>query len=125
MTVDAPTVTNVVEPNRPQYEEKPDLETGVIKQVDWEADGADVSVHRMVERDGEVLLDVFGPLIRFLLITKLRVQAEADRFVEGLVGAATGGQFESPGGRWHLHPTVLSRTKLRPEDVFSTKKMFF
>jgi hypothetical protein len=46
---------NVVEPPEPKYEENPDLAPGQIKQVDWAAEGADVSVRRRVERNGEVL----------------------------------------------------------------------
>ena len=36
------------------YEENPDLAHGEIRQVDWAADGADVTVRRTVVRDGEV-----------------------------------------------------------------------
>jgi vancomycin resistance protein YoaR len=46
---------NVVEPPEPKYEENPDLAPGQVKQVDWAAEGADVSVRRRVERNGEVL----------------------------------------------------------------------
>ena len=46
---------NVVEPDDPVYEENPDLAEGEIKQVDWAADGADVTVTRTVYRDGQVL----------------------------------------------------------------------
>jgi vancomycin resistance protein YoaR len=46
---------NIVEPPDPQYEENPDLTPGEIKQVDWAADGADVTVTRVVKRDGEML----------------------------------------------------------------------
>jgi vancomycin resistance protein YoaR len=42
---------------KPLYEENPDLEKGEIKQVDWEVEGADVSVTRIVRRDGEVLYE--------------------------------------------------------------------
>jgi vancomycin resistance protein YoaR len=47
---------NVVEAPKPSYEENPELSAGEIKQVDWEADGADVSVTRTVMRDGQVHL---------------------------------------------------------------------
>jgi vancomycin resistance protein YoaR len=57
VTVDPPLVSNVVEPEPPIYEENPDLETGMIEQVDWAASGADVSVYRVVQRNGEVLFD--------------------------------------------------------------------
>jgi hypothetical protein len=45
----------VVEPDDPVYEENPALAEGEIKQVDWAADGADVTVTRTVYRDGQVL----------------------------------------------------------------------
>jgi len=52
---------NVVEPEEPLYEENPDLPEGTIRQVDWEVDGADVTVTRTVYRDGGVLhSDVFA-----------------------------------------------------------------
>ena len=46
---------NVVEAPEPIYKENDDLPEGKIKQVDWEADGADVTVTRSVLRDGQVL----------------------------------------------------------------------
>jgi vancomycin resistance protein YoaR len=48
-------IQNKVEPPEPQYEENPDLAQGEIKQVDWAAEGADVTVYRTVTRNGEVL----------------------------------------------------------------------
>ena len=48
---------NIVEPPDPLYEENPDLEKDVIKQVDWAVDGADVSITRKVVRDGEIIHD--------------------------------------------------------------------
>jgi vancomycin resistance protein YoaR len=52
---------NVVEPDEPLYEENADLDEGEVKQVDWEAQGADVTVTRTVYRNGEVLFeDVFS-----------------------------------------------------------------
>ena len=47
-------VQNVVEPEDPLYEENSELSEGTIKQVDWAADGADVTVTRTVYRDGGV-----------------------------------------------------------------------
>ncbi len=47
---------NIVEPPEPLYQENPDLARGEIRQVDWEAAGADVTVYRTVYRDGEVIL---------------------------------------------------------------------
>jgi vancomycin resistance protein YoaR len=48
---------NVEEPPEPLYQENEDLAQGEIRQVDWEAEGADVTVHRTVTRDGQVYLD--------------------------------------------------------------------
>jgi vancomycin resistance protein YoaR len=51
---------NIVEPKKPLYKKNPDLKAGEIKQVDWEADGADVRVDRWVYRDGAIIIsDVF------------------------------------------------------------------
>lgn len=47
-------ITNVVEAPEPLYIENPDLPAGTIRQVDWEADGADVTVSRTVTRNGQV-----------------------------------------------------------------------
>lgn len=43
---------NIVDPPEPLYEENAALSKGVIKQVDWEAEGADITVSRIVWRDG-------------------------------------------------------------------------
>ncbi len=51
-TVSAPEVRNVVPAPEPLYEEDPALPKGEIKQVDWAADGADVTVYRTITRDG-------------------------------------------------------------------------
>lgn len=47
-------VTNVVKAPEPLYRENPDLDKGVIKQVDWAADGAYVRVTRTVMRDDRI-----------------------------------------------------------------------
>jgi len=47
-------VTNVTPPPEPVYREDPTLPTGTIKQVDWAVNGASVSVHRTVYKDGSV-----------------------------------------------------------------------
>ena len=46
---------NVKEAPKPLYKENPDLAEGEIEQVDFEADGMDVVVHRAVTRSGETL----------------------------------------------------------------------
>ncbi len=43
---------NVVEAKKPIYKLNKELDAGKIKQVDWEADGADVKIERSVFRDG-------------------------------------------------------------------------
>ena len=48
---------NVVEAPDPLYKENPDLKKDEIRQVDWAADGADVTVHRIVYRNGAVYLE--------------------------------------------------------------------
>lgn len=45
---------NTVPAPDPEYKENPELEKGEIEQVDWPADGADVTVERTVRRDGEI-----------------------------------------------------------------------
>ena len=46
--------TNIVPAPDPQYNENPDLAKGVINQVDWAADGADITVTRVVYLDGQI-----------------------------------------------------------------------
>ncbi|MEX1143367.1 MAG: VanW family protein [Anaerolineales bacterium] len=52
-------VRNVEDSPDPVYEENPELSKGVVKQVDWSAQGADVSITRWVYRDGSVLYEDF------------------------------------------------------------------
>mgnify|MGYP001036819514 CR=1 FL=1 len=47
---------NIVEAPEPLYRENPDLKEGEIKQVDWEAEGADVTVTRWVYKNNELYL---------------------------------------------------------------------
>lgn len=52
---------NLVEPEGPVFEENPEMAEGQIKQVDWEAVGADVTVTRTVYRGDQILYrDVFN-----------------------------------------------------------------
>ncbi|MDZ4159835.1 MAG: VanW family protein, partial [Anaerolineaceae bacterium] len=46
--------THIVEAPKPLYRENPELAKGEHKQVDWQADGADVTVNRTVLRGGTV-----------------------------------------------------------------------
>ena len=55
VTWDTSGVTNVVPAPSPAFEENPDLRKNEMKQVDWAANGADVTVTRTVSRDGAVL----------------------------------------------------------------------
>jgi vancomycin resistance protein YoaR len=55
-----PEITNRVQPETPLYIENPNLPAGTIRQIDYEAEGADVTIIRIVSRDGEELFrDVF------------------------------------------------------------------
>lgn len=49
--------SDIVEAPKPLYRENPELPQGEVKQVDWTADGADITVHRKVYRAGNLLLD--------------------------------------------------------------------
>jgi vancomycin resistance protein YoaR len=55
VTSDTTGVTNVVPAPAPSFEENPELRKNEMKQVDWAANGADVTVTRTVMRDGGVL----------------------------------------------------------------------
>lgn len=46
--------TNIVSAPEPAYKENPDLAKGQLKQVDWAAEGADVTVNRRVMRGGSL-----------------------------------------------------------------------
>lgn len=48
--------THTEEPPDPAYNENPELAKGEIKQVDWAAEGADITVERTVYIDGQVYL---------------------------------------------------------------------
>lgn len=47
--------TNIVEAPDPVYRENDELAQGEVKQVDWAADGADITVNRTVYRAGEII----------------------------------------------------------------------
>jgi len=61
--VSAADVDNVVPAPEPLYEEDPALPTGTIKQADYAADGADVTIYRTITRDGVVINSSEAPLI--------------------------------------------------------------
>jgi vancomycin resistance protein YoaR len=50
-------LVNIVKPKKPFYQENPELTAGEVKQVDWEAEGADVRVDRTVYRHGNILFE--------------------------------------------------------------------
>ncbi len=47
--------TDITEPPDPLYRENPELDKGVVEQVDWAVEGARVVVSRTVTRGGEIL----------------------------------------------------------------------
>jgi vancomycin resistance protein YoaR len=55
VTVSEPKVEDIVEAKESIYEFNPDLESGEIKQVDWENEGAKITVERIVELNGEIV----------------------------------------------------------------------
>jgi vancomycin resistance protein YoaR len=52
-----PEIKNIVPHGPDKYEEDPTFQPGQKEQVDWAVDGADVTVKRVVERDGKVIAD--------------------------------------------------------------------
>ncbi|HEY3473937.1 MAG TPA: VanW family protein [Anaerolineales bacterium] len=56
VTYETTGITNVVPAPPPLFEENPELNKNEMKQVDWAANGADVSVTRTVWKDGAVYL---------------------------------------------------------------------
>lgn len=63
VTVKPAIIENVVPAPPPSYEEDPTLAQGVIKQTDYQADGADVTVHRVITRDGQVVNSSEPPMV--------------------------------------------------------------
>ncbi len=45
---------NIVEPPEPLFQENPELAPNEIRQVDWSAEGADVTILRTVYKDGQI-----------------------------------------------------------------------
>lgn len=58
--MEGPITANVIHPEPPEYREDPSLPAGTVKQVEWERDGVDVTVKRIV-RQGDTIIheDVF------------------------------------------------------------------
>ncbi len=55
-TLSKPVVSNQVAPPPPSYQDDPTLPSGTVKQVDFEAWGADVYFTREVRKDGKVII---------------------------------------------------------------------
>jgi vancomycin resistance protein YoaR len=53
----SPVITNIVPHGPDQYEEDPTFKPGQKEQVDWAVDGADVTVKRVVIRNGQAVTD--------------------------------------------------------------------
>ncbi len=58
--MEGPITENVIHPGPPEYREDPSLPAGTVKQVEWQRDGVDVTVKRIV-RQGDTIIhqDVF------------------------------------------------------------------
>ncbi|MGQ9518086.1 MAG: VanW family protein [Anaerolineae bacterium] len=58
--MEGPFTENVIHPEPPEYREDPSLPAGTVKQVEWQRDGVDVTVKRIV-RQGDTIIhrDVF------------------------------------------------------------------
>jgi vancomycin resistance protein YoaR len=79
---------NVVKAPPPLYEESSQLKSGEIKQVDWAADGADITVTRTVTRGGEVI-------INDRVVTNYRPWRAVYQYGPGTPGMPPDGQEES------------------------------
>lgn len=57
VTISKPLIKNQTPPPEDLYQDDPTLPKGQVKQVDWKAEGADVSFSRKVEREDKVLIN--------------------------------------------------------------------
>lgn len=53
--LEGPEITGVTPPSDPVYEVSEELPPGTIKQIDWANEGSDVTLYRIIKRDGEVV----------------------------------------------------------------------
>lgn len=53
--LEGPKITNVTPPKDPVYDEDESLPPGTIKQIDWANEGSDVTVYRIIKRNGKVI----------------------------------------------------------------------
>jgi hypothetical protein len=79
---------SVVKAPPPLCEESSQLKSGEIKQVDWAADGADITVTRTVTRGGEVI-------INDRVVTNYRPWRAVYQYGPGTPGMPPDGQEES------------------------------
>jgi vancomycin resistance protein YoaR len=54
---DSTGLQNITTPEEPIYQENPELAKGEINQIDYEVDGADVTIYRTVHRNGQVYFE--------------------------------------------------------------------
>ncbi len=55
VAVEGPLIENVTSPGAPEYQQDPKLPKGTVKQVEWQKEGAKVTVRRTVTQDGVVI----------------------------------------------------------------------
>lgn len=55
VTMEGPVTSNPVKAGEPIYEEDPSLASGKRVQIEWPHDGIDVTLYRVIERDGQIL----------------------------------------------------------------------
>lgn len=56
VTISKPTITKRTPPPPDLYQDDPALPSGVVKQIDWKAEGATVSFSREVRKNGETII---------------------------------------------------------------------
>ncbi len=54
LTMEGPVITKTIKAPTPLYQNDSTLKKGVVKQVDFSADGADVTVYRLIEQYGQI-----------------------------------------------------------------------
>lgn len=59
VTMEGPVIDKVVKAPAPLYTNDPTLNKGVVKQIDFSADGAEVTVTRIIEENGQTRRDKF------------------------------------------------------------------
>ncbi|HEY6040775.1 MAG TPA: VanW family protein [Anaerolineae bacterium] len=59
VTMEDPVVTNIIKAPTPLYQNDATLKKGVVKQVDFSADGEDVTLYRVIDQNGQVTREKF------------------------------------------------------------------